>query len=39
MRRSKNKDLFCFVLEAINNIPQEKLKTVHLGFKDEAKFN
>ena len=39
LRRSKNKDYHCFVLEAINNIPHEKSMTVHIGFNDENKLN
>ena len=33
VRKSKNKDYYSFVLEAINNHPHEKSRTVHLGFK------
>ena len=35
LRRSKNKDYYCFVLEAINNVPHEKSMTVHIGFTEE----
>lgn len=38
LRKSKNKDYHSFVLEAINNHPTEKCRTVHLGFKEEIKF-
>jgi hypothetical protein len=38
LRKSKNKDYFSFVLEAINSNPQEKSKTVHIGFTDINKF-
>lgn len=39
IRKSKNKEFYCFVLEAINDHPHEKSRTVHLGFKEETKFN
>lgn len=35
MRKSKNKDYYSFVLEAINLHPHEKSRTVHLGFRTE----
>lgn len=38
LRISKNKDYFSFVLEAINNNPLEKSRTVHIGFSDKAIF-
>ncbi len=38
LRRSKNKEYFCFVLEAINRTPPEKSMTVHIGFTEESKF-
>jgi len=33
IRKSKNKDYYSFVLEAINDHPHDKSRTVHLGFK------
>lgn len=38
LRVSKNKDYFSFVLEAINNNPLEKSRTVHIGFNDKMTF-
>lgn len=38
IRSSKNKEYFIFVLEAINANPQEKSRTVHLGFKDLSSY-
>lgn len=38
LRKSKNKDYFSFVLEAINSNPPEKSRTVHIGFTDRHKF-
>lgn len=38
LRRSKNKEYFCFVLEAINCNPPEKSRTVHIGFTDRTRF-
>lgn len=38
LRKSKNKDYFSFVLEAINSNPPEKSRTVHIGFTDINKF-
>lgn len=37
LRSSKNTDYHCFVLEAINNKPHAKSRTVHLGFKEASK--
>ena len=37
LRISKNTDYHCFVLEAINNKPHVKSRTVHLGFKESSK--
>lgn len=38
-RKSKNNDYFGFVLESINNVPQSKYKTIHLGFLTESLCN
>lgn len=35
LRKSKNTDYHSFVLEAKNDNPHEKSRTVHLGFKDK----
>jgi hypothetical protein len=35
MRKSNKTDIFCFVLEAINDKPPEKSMTVHIGFYKE----
>ena len=35
LRKSKLQDMYLFVLEAINNKPHEKSRTVHIAFKDE----
>jgi hypothetical protein len=39
MRQSKNKDFYCFVLEAINEKPHVKSRQVHIGFKDIKLYN
>jgi hypothetical protein len=38
LRFSKNKDYISFVLEAINNNPSDKSRTVHIGFSDKEAF-
>ena len=39
LRISKNTDYHSFVLEAINNKPHAKSRTVHLGFKESSKLD
>lgn len=38
LRASKCKDYFCFVLEAVNNKPHDKSRTVHIGFDSPSRF-
>ena len=38
LRLSKNKEYYSFVLEAINNNPDEKTRTVHIGFNKKEIF-
>lgn len=38
LRRSKIKDKNVMVLEAINDKPHEKSRTVHIGFEDSETF-
>lgn len=39
IRESKNKDYHCFVLEALNERPHIKSRTVHIGFRDIKLYN
>jgi hypothetical protein len=39
IRESKNKDYYCFVLEALNEKPHIKSRTVHIGFRDIKLYN
>lgn len=35
LRTSKNKDYYTIVMEAVNNNPPEKSRTVHIGFENK----
>lgn len=39
LRKSKNTDYFCFVLEVVDSVPKTKYDTIHIGFTNTNQFN